>query len=287
MNQYLKTYIELKKSFQESDNSKDSVIALYNFKEKLENTNDIEAKQVLVEVYSLLALKKDAYELMCQISSSVDKKMLKKLSILQEYAKKWGNHYAIPKPKTSKEEQDELDNILKLGLPFFKYHPNPIKTGAFRKTDKAVICNCCKEKTLIYYTGPFFSVKDIDCLCPKCIANGKAAIKFNGSFQDEYSTDKNVNDPLKIDELIHRTPGYCGWQQEYWRAHCNDYCAYIGSVGAKELKALGLLEEVLDDALWDDEHKDMIRHSINGGHIQCYLFKCLHCGKHLVWMDMD
>ena len=26
-------------------------------------------------------------------------------------------------------------------------------------------------------------------MCPKCIANGKAAIKFNGSFQDKYSID--------------------------------------------------------------------------------------------------
>ncbi|MFR4770304.1 MAG: CbrC family protein, partial [Faecalibacterium prausnitzii] len=26
---------------------------------------------------------------------------------------------------------------------------------------------------------------------------------------------------------------------------------------------------------------------VNGGHLQCYLFQCLHCGKHLVWMDFD
>ena len=84
-----------------------------------------------------------------------------------------------------------------------------------------------------------------------------------------------------------RTPGYCGWQQEYWRAHCGDYCAYLGRVGARELRALGVLEDVLDDPMWDDEHKEMIQESVNGGHLQCYLFQCLHCGKHLVWMDFD
>ncbi|WP_455147396.1 CbrC family protein [Stomatobaculum longum] len=21
--------------------------------------------------------------------------------------------------------------------------------------------------------------------------------------------------------------------------------------------------------------------------MQCYLFRCLHCGKHMVWMDFD
>ena len=78
-----------------------------------------------------------------------------------------------------------------------------------------------------------------------------------------------------------------GWQQEYWRAHCGDYCAFLGYVGAKELRALGVLEEVLDDPMWDDEQKEMIQESVNGGHLQCYLFQCLHCGKHLVWMDFD
>ena len=85
-----------------------------------------------------------------------------------------------------------------------------------------------------------------------------------------------MEDPARLDELIHRTPGYSGWQQEYWRAHCGDYCAYLGHVGARELRALGVLEDV-----------EMIQESVNGGHLQCYLFQCLHCGKHLVWMDFD
>ena len=49
----------------------------------------------------------------------------------------------------------------------------------------------------------------------------------------------------------------------------------------------GVLVEVLDDPMWDEEQKEMIRESVNGGHLQCYLFQCLHCGKHLVWMDFD
>ena len=75
-------------------------------------------------------------------------------------------------------------------------------------------------------------------LCPECIANGEAARKYDGSFQDDFSVDDGVDDPEKLDELIHRTPGYSGWQQEYWRAHCGDYCAYLGHVGARELRAL-------------------------------------------------
>ena len=63
--------------------------------------------------------------------------------------------------------------------------------------------------------------------------------------------------------------------------------AYLGHVGARELRALGVLEEVLNDPMWDEEQKEMIQESVNGGHLQCYLFQCLHCGKHLVWMDFD
>ena len=139
----------------------------------------------------------------------------------------------------------------------------------------------------IYYTDPFYTVEDIEYLCPECIASGEAARKYNGSFQDDCSLDDGVDNPEKLDELIHRTPGYSGWQQEYWRAHCGDYCAFLGYVGIRELQALGVLEEVLDDPMWDDEQKEMIQESVNGGHLQCYLFQCLHCGKHLVWMDFD
>ena len=213
MTEYQKTYIELKKQFVATNEGPDSVRALYTFKEELEQSEDQQAKEVLVDVYDLLDFKKDAYELLCQIGNRSDKKTLKRLGTLKDYAENWGNHYALPKPKTPEEKQKE------------------------------------KER--------------------------------------KGSLDDGVNDPEKLDELIHRTPGYSGWQQEYWRAHCGDYCAYLGHVGARELRALGVLEEVLDDPMWDDEQKEMIRESVNGGHLQCYLFQCLHCGKHLVWMDFD
>ena len=171
--------------------------------------------------------------------------------------------------KNSFERQKEKRD--KLGLPSFRYHPDPLDTGAFEQSEESVVC----------------TVEDIKYLCPECIASGEAARKYNGSFQDDCSLDDGVDDPEKLDELIHRTPGYSGWQQEYWRAHCGDYCAYLGNVGASELRALDVLEEVLDDPMWDDEHKEMIQESVNGGHLQCYLFQCLHCGKHLVWMDFD
>ena len=279
MTEYQKTYIELKRQFSATDGDPDSVRAFYAFKEELEQSEDRQAKEVLVDVYDLLDFKKDAYELLCQIGNRSDKKTLKRLGTLKDYAENWGNRYALPKPKTPEEKRKEKES--------FRYHPNPLETGAFEESPDGVACDCCGKTTHIYYTAPFYAVEDIEYLCPECISSGEAARKYDGSFQDDFSLDDGVDDPEKLDELIHRTPGYCGWQQEYWRAHCGDYCAYLGYVGAKELRALGVLEDVLDDPMWDDKQKEMIQESVNGGHLQCYLFQCLHCGKHLIWMDCD
>ena len=94
MNEYLKQYIELQKQFRETEGNPDSVRALYAFKEELEQSEDRQAKEVLVDVYDLLDFKKDAYELFCQIGNRSDKKTLKRLGVLKDYAENWGNHYA-------------------------------------------------------------------------------------------------------------------------------------------------------------------------------------------------
>lgn len=287
MNEFLKKYITLKKQFEQSNGNPESIRALYAFKEELEHTEDRQAKEALVEVYDLLDFKKNAYDLLSQLSDHTDRKTLKRLATWKEYAENWGNHYAIPKPKTVEEKQQEQEKWAAMGLPSFRYHPNPMETGAFQESQEGVICDCCGKITNIYYEAPFFAVDDVDYLCPACIASGKAAEKFDGSFQDDDCLDDGVEGADQLDELIHHTPGYCGWQQEYWRAHCGDFCAFLGYVGARELRALGVMDEVLDDPMWDDEQKEMIQNSVNGGSMQCYLFQCLHCGKHLLWLDFD
>lgn len=262
-------------------------MGLYELKDALEKINSKDAKEILVNVYDLLNYKKDAYDLLMSISDFSNVKIKKRLGKMKIYAENWKNEFAIPKPKTKEDLEKEQEKLTELGIPTFKYHPNPLATKAFEESKEGLVCDCCGEVTHIYYQTPFYSIDDVECLCPTCIANGNAATKFNGSFQDDLSIEEGVDDLDKIDELIHRSPGYCGWQQEYWRVHCGDFCAYLGYVGASELKALGIMEEVLDDLIWDDEQKQMIKESVNGGHLQCYLFKCLHCGKHLVWMDYD
>ena len=167
----------------------------------------------------------------------------------------------------------------------FKYHPDPLGTGAFNN-DKTVICDCCGNQTEVYYSGPFYSTSDVHQLCPECIASGAAAKKFNGEFQDSESTDE-VSGSDKLDELIHRTPGYCGWQQEYWLAHCDDYCAFLGYPTWEDLENDGLageIEETYREDICGVDFEDAKYHLESEGG---YLFKCLHCGKHFIYIDFD
>lgn len=167
----------------------------------------------------------------------------------------------------------------------FKYHPDPIATGAFMN-DKTVTCDCCGKQTDVYYTSPFYSIDNVDYLCPECIASGAAAKKFDGEFQDADSADE-VKDKKALDELIHRTPGYCGWQQEYWLAHCDDYCAFMGYYDWAALEREGIAAEIEETYREDvcmipfEDAKEYIQNN------ECYLFKCLHCGKHFIYFDFD
>ncbi len=188
-------------------------------------------------------------------------------------------------------------------LPIFKYHPQPLETGAL-KQDKTVECDCCKQESSVYYSGPFYCAGERKYLCPWCIANGAAAEKFAGSFQDEASIDgvelqydeedevTGVINPYPdemLKELVERTPGYHGWQQEYWLAHCGEFCAFISYVGWDEIKdrldEFANIEEDCEN--FGVNFTDLVKCLQNDGDCQGYLFRCLHCGKLRLWADFS
>jgi uncharacterized protein CbrC (UPF0167 family) len=182
-------------------------------------------------------------------------------------------------------------------LPEFKYHPNPIETGAF-KTDKTVKCDCCRQMTDVYYEGSFYCIENIDYLCPFCIASGKAAEKFDGEFQDYASIEgispnpsepNTFNNKEAIEEVTKRTPTYNSWQQQVWLAHCDDLCAFIGYVGWNEIKdkvnEFADLQSDIQDYNFSTD--DLSKYLFNNGSLQGYLFQCLHCKKYRLYMDCD
>lgn len=176
-------------------------------------------------------------------------------------------------------------------LPKFRYHPNCAELAIFTKakTGEEKVCMCCKEKTEYYYDSMMYSKEDVDCLCPDCIASGKAAEKFDGTFIQD--AEVILKDQEKSKELFERTPGYISWQGEHWLTCCEDYCAFIGYVGIEELAKMGILEEVLDDyektAVFAFARDVVEQHLSKDGSLVGYLFECLHCKKYRLWVDCD
>ena len=155
-------------------------------------------------------------------------------------------------------------------IPKFKYVDDNIVKNFFVKEDNKVLCKCCEKETdLVYYTIPHCE-DNIKPLCPECIANGKAAEKFNCDFIDE-----------PFDE-------YSAWQQPYYPNHCDDFCKFISYVGYKELKERNLLDKII---ISSDNDEDSVREYIEDleieGNFQGYLFECLKCGQLILHTDCD
>lgn len=167
----------------------------------------------------------------------------------------------------------------------FKYHPDPIATGTFN-TDKTVTCDCCGKQTDVYYTSPFYTTAKVSSLCPECIASGEAAKKFKGEFLDPEAAE-GVSDKAKIDELVHRTPSFHSWQEPMWIAHCDDFCAFLGTKTWEEAEEMGIAKDIEENYSEEDtgwSFKEAREHMENNGDP---VFKCLHCGKHFIYLDLD
>lgn len=166
----------------------------------------------------------------------------------------------------------------------FKYHPNLYSDEILVRGEG--VCDCC-GKTVSEYIDQIYSSEDADCICLSCIHDGKAAEKFNAEFV-QYA--EKVSDPAKHDELFKRAPGYMAWQGENWLACCDDYCAYLGPVGIRELEDLGIREEALSDYAGQDPSNPLdvvIEYMRKDGDMTGYLFRCLHCGKYRLYVDAN
>lgn len=179
-------------------------------------------------------------------------------------------------------------------LPEFKYSPNAYKIDVFEKEEGE--CSVCSQQRSLKYTGSFYSVDEPDYICPWCIADGSAAKKYEGEFNDsvgvetpvdyERSDEVKASFENKVTEIAERTPSYVSWQQEVWLTHCNEPCAFIDYVDSKVIQPiLHELEDDIENTGYD--RKLIIEHLSSQGSLVGYLFKCLHCGTHRLHVDSD
>ncbi|MFP5580131.1 MAG: CbrC family protein [Acidimicrobiia bacterium] len=174
-------------------------------------------------------------------------------------------------------------------IPSFRYHPDPIATGSIVASDRE--CEVCHRSRGFVYQGPFFAVEAVESICPWCIADGSAAAQFDGEFTDLHHIGwNNVPDETR-DEVLRRTPGFAGWQQETWMAHCDDAAMFLGRAGSGDLRRLGpdaidAIKSPLRDSRWSEEDLDRYIDALDAeGEPTAYVFRCRRCASFLGYSD--
>ncbi|KAA8995242.1 CbrC family protein [Affinibrenneria salicis] len=170
-------------------------------------------------------------------------------------------------------------------LPVFKYHPDPIATGSIKLSDET--CQCCEQQRGAVCTTSIYSRHRVEFICPWCVADGSAAKKYDGQFNDDYPLLEDGIDRDIVVEVSERTPGYVSWQQEVWQSHCNDACEFHGDASKADLQALSGddLDAFLADNYLDAEIWSRILQGYEDGDVAIYKFRCRHCQKAIFTMD--
>ncbi len=170
-------------------------------------------------------------------------------------------------------------------LPYFRYHPDPVATGAVIESD--VTCVCCQKTRGYIYVAGVYAIDDLSGLiCPWCIASGDAWEKFEATFAD-MDFQAVVSDEIH-NEVVARTPGYESWQGAQWLSHCDDACAFHGDASSAEVKNMSettKMDFMNRNDLDLETCNEIFEHYEPGGNPALYKFVCLHC--HLVLYGWD
>lgn len=170
-------------------------------------------------------------------------------------------------------------------LPSFRFHPDPVATGAVRSSDSS--CRCCGQARG-FVVGHVYAEEALDeAVCPWCVANGTAAREFGATFVQYLEGGVSASD---ADEVLNRTPGYESWQGEYWLVHCRVPMVYYGDLAKDELRSLA--SDIRDrfvsenEYLFEDEPWPAVVRSYEpGGQMGLYKFACSACGTFRLGCD--
>ena len=153
---------------------------------------------------------------------------------------------------------------------------------------------CCGQVRGYAYVGPVYAEADLEAeICPWCISTGLAHDQLGVEFTDidavgDYEPNMTIGTGVR-EEIAYRTPGFNGWQQERWLAHCDDACAFLGPAGKEQLDAYadqGLIDFLRADIGMDEiKFQDYFNTLSKQAGPTAYVFRCLHCGKHQGYSD--
>jgi hypothetical protein len=141
-----------------------------------------------------------------------------------------------------------------INLPKFPYHRDPFASGSL--IESPLPCECCGQARGVIYSGNIYTSKQVESVCPWCIADGSVAEKFNAQFFDADFCDDDLNylelPPEQHLAVFGKTIGFATFNPIGWWVHCGEPAEYITR----------------------EEPYDMV-------------FECKKCGKRHVIQDLD
>lgn len=141
------------------------------------------------------------------------------------------------------------------------------------------------------YVGPIYCAANVDEVCPWCIADGRAAMKWDASFNDIHGVH-NTNVSREIVDIIYRrTPGFSTWQTNMWMFAETDAMVFLGEVNGKNLLNEGNTEKVeaclAALAKWQSLRAvEALMTIMPGGEPAIYLFQDRQTGSFSAYADM-
>ena len=175
-------------------------------------------------------------------------------------------------------------------FPTFRYHPDPIATGAVKESQER--CTVCGERRGYIYERSIYSAdpaSDDARVCPWCIADGGVSEKYSGELNCGIENSGDSVSRAVRDEVGKLTPGYESWQGDEWLTHCNDACEFHGDATAEEIRTISaeVLQETIDRYDMSRESWfEMIDRYEPPGNPAFYRFRCRHCSKTVIRFDM-
>lgn len=175
--------------------------------------------------------------------------------------------------------------------PTFFYSPNAYALGIIEQ--QPITCQCCGLAREYRYAGNLYCEAEVEEICPWCIADGRAAATYDGSFVSDFEGlnpgPAGLGPPMSaesMEQVSSHTPGYASWQGDVWLGHCSEACVFLGYVGSKELAPVWA--EVRADAVASGWGEDTIQfHMHKDGDMTGYLFQCPRCGRHRLHVDAN
>jgi len=172
-------------------------------------------------------------------------------------------------------------------VPDFPYYADPLADGCFEQ--RAITCEVCGQQRDWVYVGVMYTEDEPESICPWCIADGRAAARFDGTFQDVSFADAASRE--SIDAVLTRTPSVATWNPIDWPDHCGECCTYMGDFQLEQHRHLLSLQTVQEDLAGIGGEIQLSPEELpqlaENGSLWLRLFKCRLCGVYRLALDLD